>query len=88
MPMDFLNRFNEVTGNNYAARGETVNDNRTTIDTSSYILNGLLSGSIFGGASSNGVTALAGDEATGKCARGTEKIVVYMTPETRQKLGV
>lgn len=64
--MKFLENIEEVTGNQYAARGKTINDDRETIDTGSYILNALLSGSIFGGAASNGVTAFAGEEATGK----------------------
>jgi len=64
--MRFLDNIEEVTGNQYASRGETVNDNRSTIDTGSYVLNALVSGSIYGGASSNAVTALAGDEGTGK----------------------
>lgn len=64
--MNFLENIEEITGNQYAAKGQTVNDARTTIDTGSYVLNALLSGSIYGGASSNSVTAWAGSEATGK----------------------
>lgn len=64
--MKFLENIDEITGNKYAQRGKTMNDDRTTIDTGSYVLNALLSGSIYGGASSNSVTAWAGSEATGK----------------------
>ena len=64
--MSFLENIVEITGNEYAAQGKTSNDNRTTIDTGSYVLNALLSGSIYGGASSNAVTAYAGETGTGK----------------------
>ena len=64
--MSFLENIVEITGNQYAAQGKTANDNRTTIDTGSYVLNALLSGSIYGGASSNAVTAYAGETGTGK----------------------
>ena len=36
------------------------------MDTGSYIFNGLVSGSIFGGVSSNKITAIAGESSTGK----------------------
>ena len=36
------------------------------IDTGSYVFNGLLSGSLYGGLASNKITALAGESATGK----------------------
>jgi RecA/RadA recombinase len=64
--MSFLDNISEITGNQYAAKGKTVNDDRSTIDTGSYVLNALVSGSIYGGASSNSVTALAGVQASGK----------------------
>ena len=64
--MSFLDSIEEITGNPYAARGKTINDNRTTIDTGSYVMNALLSGSIYGGASGNSVTAYAGESASGK----------------------
>lgn len=64
--MGFLDNISEITGNEYAAKGKTVNDNRSTIDTGSYVLNALMSGSIYGGASGNSVTAYAGVQASGK----------------------
>lgn len=64
--MDFLEDIEKITGNKYAAKGRTPNDNRTTIRTGSYILNALLSGSIYGGCSSNAVTGFAGESSTGK----------------------
>ena len=39
---------------------------RDSIDTGSYIFNGLVSGSIFGGVSSSRITAIAGESSTGK----------------------
>lgn len=42
------------------------NEAATYIDTGSYMLNGLLSASIFGGVAGNKITAFAGEEATGK----------------------
>ena len=36
------------------------------VDTGSYIFNGLVSGSIFGGVSGNKITAIAGESSTGK----------------------
>jgi RecA/RadA recombinase len=47
------------------------------IDTGSYMLNAVLSGSIFGGVPDNKVTAFAGESATGKCARGNMQITIY-----------
>ena len=41
-------------------------DTDVFIDTGSYILNALMSGSIHGGLPSNKITALAGESATGK----------------------
>lgn len=64
--MSFLDDAAKVTGNQYATRGQTVNDERVFYDTGSYILNALLSGSIYGGFPANGGTALAGSEGVGK----------------------
>ena len=55
--------------NEYAAvasDGISAGDITQYVDTGSYILNGLLSGSIFGGLPSNKITALAGESSTGK----------------------
>lgn len=65
-PMKFLENIEEVTGNTYATRGETENDDRISYDAGSYILNALMSGSIYGGIWSNGITMLNGAESTGK----------------------
>jgi len=57
------------TGNTYAScvdDGISAGDVSGFIDTGSYALNLLLSGSLFGGAPNGKVTAFAGEEATGK----------------------
>jgi RecA/RadA recombinase len=66
---DFLRDVIKQVGNEYAAivdDGVEAGDVDSFIDTGSYILNGLLSGSIYGGMPSNKITALAGESATGK----------------------
>ena len=65
---DFLDDLINVSGNEYASKVSDgmlgkVND---YIDTGSYILNALLSGSIHKGLPSNKITAFAGESATGK----------------------
>ena len=67
--MDFLKEIIKETGNEYAslvADGMTAGDVDGFIDTGSYTLNALLSGSIYGGLPSNKITAIAGEAATGK----------------------
>jgi len=57
------------SGNEYAgivADGIEAGDVESFIDTGSYALNALLSGSIYGGLASNKITAFAGESATGK----------------------
>ena len=66
---DFLKDIIKETGNEYAslvADGMTAGDVDGFIDTGSYTLNALLSGSIYGGLPSNKITAIAGEAATGK----------------------
>ena len=66
---DFLRDVIKQAGNEYAAivdDGVEAGDIDSFIDTGSYILNALLSGSIYGGLPSNKITALAGESATGK----------------------
>ena len=66
---DFLRDVIKQVGNEYASivdDGVEAGDVESFIDTGSYILNGLLSGSIHGGLPSNKITALAGESATGK----------------------
>lgn len=59
----------KVLNNEYAAiadEGITAGDVSGYVDTGSYTLNALLSGSIYGGLPANKVTALAGEPSTGK----------------------
>ena len=66
---DFLKSVIKDVGNEYASLvidGVEAGDVDSFIDTGSYIFNGLLSGSLYGGLASNKITALAGESATGK----------------------
>ena len=66
---DFLKDIIKETGNEYAgivSDGLETGDVDSFIDTGSYALNALLSGTIFGGLPSNKITAIAGEAATGK----------------------
>ncbi len=67
--MDFLKSIAKEAGNEYASLvsdGVEAGDVDSFIDTGSFIFNGLLSGSIYGGLPSNKITAIAGESATGK----------------------
>ena len=61
-----------------ASDGTASSEFEGYVDTGSYSLNAALSGSLFGGMPNNKITALCGDPATGKCARGTEVIHVFI----------
>lgn len=66
---NFLRDVIKQVGNEYASivdDGVEAGDVDSFIDTGSYILNALMSGSIYGGLPSNKITALAGESATGK----------------------
>ena len=66
---DFLKNIVKEVGNEYASivdDGVEAGDVSTFSDTGSYIFNGLLSGSLYGGLAANKITALAGESATGK----------------------
>jgi RecA/RadA recombinase len=67
--MSFLNNVIKELDNEFASivdEGIAAGDCSSFVDTGSYILNALVSGSIFGGLPSNKVTALAGESSTGK----------------------
>ena len=64
--MDFLKEVVKEIGDEYTQVAEDIQENERFIDTGSYIFNGLVSGSIFGGVSSNRITAIAGESSTGK----------------------
>ena len=67
--MNFLEDIAKEIGNEYAgivADGVAAGDTNAFVDTGSYIFNGLVSGSIYGGIPSNKITAIAGESSTGK----------------------
>ncbi len=64
--MDFLKEIVKEIGDEYTKVASDIEENERFIDTGSYIFNGLVSGSIFGGVSSSRITAIAGESSTGK----------------------
>ena len=64
--MDFLKEIVKEIGDDYTQIASEINETERFIDTGSFIFNGLISGSIFGGVSSNRITAIAGESSTGK----------------------
>ncbi len=64
--MDFLKEVVKEIGDEYTQVASDIQENERYIDTGSYIFNGLVSGSIYGGVSSNRITAIAGETSTGK----------------------
>ena len=64
--MDFLKEIVKEIGDDYTQIAADIEGAEQFIDTGSYIFNGLVSGSIYGGVSSNKITAIAGETSTGK----------------------
>ena len=64
--MDFLKDIVKEIGDEHTKLAADIDDQETYVDTGSYIFNGLVSGSIFGGVSGNKITAIAGESSTGK----------------------
>ena len=64
--MDFLKDIVKEIGDEYTKLASEIDETETFVDTGSYIFNGLVSGSIFGGVSGNKITAIAGESSTGK----------------------
>ena len=64
--MDFLKEIVKEIGNEYTQLASDIDETERFVDTGSYIFNGLVSGSIFGGVSGNKITAIAGESSTGK----------------------
>ena len=64
--MDFLKDIVKEIGDDFTQLASNIDDTETFVDTGSYILNSLVSGSIFGGVSGNKITAIAGESSTGK----------------------
>ncbi len=66
---DYFGEMLKVTSNEFGSivkDGVEAGDVESFIDSGSYILNALLSGSIYGGLPSNKITAFAGESSTGK----------------------
>ena len=64
--MDFLKEIVKEIGDDFTQLASDIDETEKYVDTGSYIFNGLISGSIFGGVSSNKITAIAGESSTGK----------------------
>ena len=64
--MDFLKEIVKEIGDEYTQIAADIDGTERFIDTGSYIFNSLVSGSIYGGVSTNKITAIAGETSTGK----------------------
>ena len=64
--MDFLKDIVKEIGDDFTKLAADIDDTETYVDTGSFILNALVSGSICGGVSGNKITAIAGESSTGK----------------------
>lgn len=64
--MSFVNSIVKELDNEFAYIASDEEPNETFIDTGSYVLNGLLSGNLFGGMPGNSITGIAGEFQTGK----------------------
>ena len=67
---------NEYVG--FVSDGVAAGDISGYIDTGSYMLNAILSGSIFGGIPANKITAFAGESGVGKTYLSISSIVILM----------
>ena len=63
--MDFLKDIVKEIGDDFTQLASDIDETEKYVDTGSYIFNGLVSGSIFGGVSGNKITAIAGESSTG-----------------------
>ena len=73
--MDFLKEIVKEIGDDYTQLAKDIDDDERYIDTGSYIFNGLVSGSIFGGVSTNKITAIAGESSC----------LLYTSPSPRDR---
>ena len=64
--MDFLKEIVKEIGDDFTQLAADIREEERLIDTGSYIFNVFVSGSIYGGVSSNKITAIAGESSTGK----------------------
>ena len=64
--MDFLKDIVKEIGDDFTQIAQDIDGKEEYVDTGSFIFNGLVSGSIYGGVSRNKITAIAGESSTGK----------------------
>ena len=64
--MDFLKEIVKEIGDDFTKVAADIDETERFIDTGSHIFNAVVSGSIYGGVSSNKITAIAGETSTGK----------------------
>ena len=64
--MDFLKEIVKEIGDDFTKIAADIDETERFIDTGSHIFNAVVSGSIYGGVSSNKITAIAGESSTGK----------------------
>lgn len=64
--MDFLKDIVAEIGGEYAKLASDIDEQEVFVDTGSYMLNALVSGSIFGGVSANKITTFSGLQGSGK----------------------
>ena len=84
--MTFINDIISEIGGEYAKLASDIDEQERYVDTGSYMLNALVSGSIFGGVSANKITTFSGLQGSGKCARGNEKITIYADKDVIEKI--
>ena len=83
--MDFLKEIVKEIGDDYTQIASEIDENERFIDTGSYIFNAVVSGSIYGGVSSNKITAIAGESSTGKTYFSLAVVNVVTIEEFRSK---
>ena len=64
--MDFLQDIVNEIGGDFTKLASEIDENETYVDSGSFILNALVSGSLYGGVSGDKITAIAGESSTGK----------------------
>ena len=64
--MDFLKDIVNEIGGDFTKLASEIDETETYVDSGSFILNALVSGSLYGGVSGDKITAIAGESSTGK----------------------
>ena len=82
--MDFANIIS-AAGNEFAQNASDMEETQTYIDTGSYTLNAIISGSIYRGLPGNKVTAYAGEQATGKTFFVFEAVKNFLFPNPKEE---